>query len=97
MRTTPAEPGEHVWTYSSVDNEAEYIIAIDGYSQEVWPASFKFTPMKGDSVISDSGRRLKIIGIIHSKDGVIIELSRELGGSEATTGGGVGKKGPLEY
>jgi len=26
----PAEPGEKVWIYSSVDDEAEYILAVDG-------------------------------------------------------------------
>ena len=80
-----------------ITKPVQYLLLVDGYAQEIWPTSFKFTPRKDDSVMSDSGRRLKITGIIHSKDGVVIELSRELGGSEATTGGGVGKKGPLEY
>ncbi len=48
---TPAEPGEHVWIYSSVDAEAEYILAIDGDGV--------ITPVKkspiGDTEISFAG------------------------------------------
>ena len=75
----------------------QYLLLVDGYTQEIWPTSFKFTPRKDDSVMSANGRRLKITGIIHSKDGVVIELGRELGGAVGTSGDGVGKKGPLEY
>jgi hypothetical protein len=74
----------------------EYILLANGYGQEVWPSAFKFPPRPGDSVVSESGRRLKISSIIHSSVGVIIELSRDLGGSEGTSGGGGGKLGPME-
>ncbi len=64
----------------------QYLLLVDGYAQEIWPTSFKFTPRKDDSVISANGRRLKIAGIIHSKDGVVLELGRDLGGSSGMEG-----------
>jgi len=47
----PAEPGEKVWIYSSVDDEAEYILAVDG-DGVITP--IKKSPL-GDTQISFAG------------------------------------------
>jgi len=48
---TPAEPGEHVYTYSDVDDEAEYILVVDG-DGVITPV--KKSPL-GDTEISFQG------------------------------------------
>jgi len=47
----PAEPGEKVWIYSSVDDEAEYILAVDG---DGVITTIKKNPL-GDTQISFTG------------------------------------------
>ena len=69
-------------------NPVEYILLVDGYGQESWPTSFKFIPKAGDFIASKNGRRLLISSITHTFNGVVIELSRNLGGSSGMEGAG---------
>ena len=68
----------------------QYVLLTSGYEQESWPTTFKFTPRKGDLVESNNGRILEISSITHGPHGVVIRLTRNLGGSSGISGGGSG-------
>jgi len=55
---------------------------LDNYKQEHWPEEVCCRPMVGDSVVSESGKRLRIVGITHGLETVENSfLGRHHGGS----------------
>lgn len=74
----PAEPGEHVWTYSTVDNEAEYILVVDG-DGVITPV--KKSPL-GDTEISFQGfnsrlEYVKVEDVLGSPDTQVLARKKE--------------------
>lgn len=74
----PADPGEHVYTYSTVDNEAEYILVVD--------ADGVITPVKksplGDTEISFQGfnsrlEYVKVEDVLGSPDTQVLARKKE--------------------
>jgi len=59
---------------------------LDDYHREEWPTSFVVVPRKGDYVASASGKRLKVVYVMHIQVGgeprIIVELNKGCGMDE---------------
>jgi hypothetical protein len=58
---------------------------LDDYRMESWPEEFCCRPMVGDSVVSRSGKRLRIVSIAHAIETVEETLPGRHYGSGACT------------